>query len=209
MSRTLIIGVSKSGKTTLLLKKLVEMQRGTRVLISDSAPRQDIYKKNADQFDTIYKEINDHLVDRLVKQRDKTKKKKTPFLIVLDDEGDLPYLSARRNKFTSLYNSVAHYDVHIIMLLQIVTQVATTYRKNADTIYLFRPVNKTEKDQIITEFFGMYDSKTIDRLFNWAYGTADDTEKQYNFLKLTKEQGSAYHIYLNDDPEEIDPLQVD
>lgn len=202
MSRTMIIGRSGCGKTTLLIKLLKEIRTEMKgkfeiILISPTAANQKLYQENEEIFDDYFTMLDDTVVQKIFDTNvrlSKRKKKSKELICVFDDVGEDQYFLKRKSKLTDLVISARHRQIHLIFLVQKVKQIAPIYRLNADEAYIFRPTSLPEKKIIMEDFLDDFDLSKMKKLEEYAW------KESYDYIKVKREGGETL-IYLNDSEE--------
>lgn len=200
MSRTILVGRSGCGKTTLLIKLLKQIRKefGKKfeiILISPTAANQKLYQENEEIFNDYFTMLDDTVVQKIFDTNTrllKRKKKSKELICVFDDVGEDQYFLKRKSKLTDLVISARHRQIHLIFLVQKVKQIAPIYRLNADETYIFRPTSLPEKKIIMEDFLDNFDLNKMKNLEDHAW------KESYDYIKVKREGGETL-IYLNDD----------
>jgi GTPase SAR1 family protein len=206
MSRTILVGRSGCGKTTLLIELLKKLPRAKLeiVLISPTAAKQELYINNEDLFNDYFTVLNDTVIQKLYDTSERLQKKKTgskELVAVFDDVGEDQYFQKRKNKLTEMTVTARHLHIHLIFLIQKVKQLAPIYRLNSDETYIFKPTSEDEKKIILTDFLDDFTKDLFLKLEQIAW------KNPYDYIRVKREGGET-SIYLNDEENPIDMQKI-
>jgi len=203
MSRSLYLGRSGLGKTTLMVKKLEEAYNyaGRRkfytILISPTARYQELYMEHKNYFDFFFEDLDETVTQKLQsiteKNSRKSPKKQKKLIIIIDDLGENTYMkyNKKNNALNTLVVSARHLKCHLIFLFQKLVQATTTLRRNVDYIYCFKLVDSNERNEFWKEFCGDLPEQVFSRLSNKAW------DEKYGYLKIDRTdpvKGTKYYI---------------
>ncbi len=201
MSRTLYLGKTKSGKTTLMNNHLQDfvnkfVKTGKRrmaiVLLSPTAPLQNklfwmqkytiMYRDDIDENVSaeVYDACKKNYRENELNNKKKVQKPPIELFIIVDDLGENSFQKYNKkcNAFKMLATNLAHYkNCHLIWLLQRMAQAAVTLRSNSDFVYCFRLENLDEKKNFHKWFCGDLERIDFNRLAIKAWGTPSDIKK--------------------------------
>lgn len=173
----LIIGRVKSGKS-LLINNLYLSERfykddfETRILISSTAHNDAINKYMIDEFDFVFTEFSEELIDSLISliQADEGKGR---WLILLDDIiGDVKFsrggrvdaISALASKFRHIGNGEVEGKLSVCITTQYFKYISTILRNNATAYYIMGSFPEAEMKKIseALSFFGNGDRQFME-----------------------------------------------
>jgi energy-coupling factor transporter ATP-binding protein EcfA2 len=194
---TLVVGRKGSGKSHLVCKllKTIYCNIYDRIIfVSPTFEAQlDLWGTLDPQGITVYPQLTDELLTRLLVEQIKTKQKT---LLLLDDNGE-DFKKIAPSIVNKLVSNSRHINLSIIGLFQKLTQAPTILRGNADCIIAFAASSYLERDCLWREISTV--SKTdFQRIFNEA------TEKHdHGFLCSSIGRDGSLKFYMSDFTTEI------
>jgi len=159
--RHLYIGPSNTGKTTLVaekLKALISKDKKADIFIcSPSYPHQKLYtqfKKRVKLWaDSLNEETMGHIYRKVLKNRDM--KRPRNIVIIIDDFGDSGYFRGRADNFgMRLIREARQLGVHVVVVVQRMTEATPLMRTNADSVTCFVLANDEDRKTLRKEFAG-------------------------------------------------------
>lgn len=209
MSRSVYIGRSGTGKTTLLISKLrewmkvVPKKKRMLIVISPTAPLQEIYKNIKTNITHYFSDIDETVTSDLysICQRNakKPEKQQKEIVIVIDDLGESNFMKRtnKQNMLNSIIVTARHMKVHLCFLFQRMKQATNSLRDNADVIYLFKVEDVDQRKQFKNSFCGALTEEQFVKLTNEAW------KAPFGYLKIDRRDPQSVKYFLNE--EEIDP----
>jgi hypothetical protein len=209
MSRSVYIGRSGTGKTTLLIKKIkdwikqVPKKKSVLIVISPTAPLQEMYQKIAKRITKYYSDIDEKVTSELynlcLKNAQISENKQKEIIIVIDDLGESNYMKRvnKQNLLNTLIVTARHMKVHLCFLFQRMKQATNSLRDNSDIIYLWKVEDLDQKKQFKNAFCGSLTDEQFTKLVEQAWS------KPFGYLKIDRRDPQAVKYFLNE--EEIDP----
>ena len=195
----IVIGRVKSGKS-LLINNLYLSERffkedfETRILISSTAHNDAVNKYMIDEFDFVFTEYSEELLDGLIDlvRKDEGKGR---WLILLDDIiGDIKFsrggrvdaISALASKFRHIGNGEVEGKLSVCITTQYFKYVSTILRNNATAYYIMGAFPEAEMKKIseALSFFGNGD-KAFMEIFNRS------RKEEFDFLYCSVEHLEA------------------
>ena len=173
------IGRKGSGKTYLLMKKLKKYNKKKTIitLISPTAKLQDMYQENAHLFDKYYSTVDETIIQEIIHERTKNPDKEA--IVVFDDIGSVPYFKREKTELQTLINNCRHHKIHVIFLLQRMTQATTTTRDNTDLVFCFKLWSVREIDMFRETFFGLMSKEDFAKFSYRAWNPPDGDMYSY------------------------------
>lgn len=152
-SRSLIIGRSQSGKTTLSAKILLWMssQVDHITLCSPTADHQPTWQKVDRFIDEKYKSAKVGLKafrDRIMAEN----YNKKSVLIIDDCSYEEVLNTGNKGRLAELFYNAVWYNISIILICHKVTNVCNAARENLENLVLFQQVTEEEKEKIFSTF---------------------------------------------------------
>lgn len=175
----LYIGRRGSGKTMLLLKKLklYDLKKTDIILISPTAKLQDTYTKDSHLFKKYYSVLDESIILEIIEEREKNMTK--DLILVFDDIGSVPFFKREKTSLQGLINNCRHHKIHVIFLLQKMTQATTTTRENADLVFCFKLWNQNEIKLFRETFFGLMEKSDFDKFSYKAWNPSNGDKYSY------------------------------
>jgi hypothetical protein len=198
----LVIGRVKSGKS-LLINNLYLSQRfyaddfENRILISSTAHNDAINKYMIDEFDFVFEEFSEALLDQIV-DLVKADEGKGRWLLLLDDIiGDVKFsrggrvdaISALASKFRHIGNGEVEGKLAVCITTQYFKYISTILRNNATAYYIMGAFPEAEMKKIAEalSFFGNGDKQFLEIFrrsrkddFDFLYCSVQDLECRRN-----------------------------
>ena len=173
------IGRKGSGKTHLLMEKLKKYNKKKTLitLISPTAKLQDMYQENAHLFDKYYSTVDETIIQEIIHERTKNLDKEA--IVVFDDIGSVPYFKREKTELQTLINNCRHHKIHVIFLLQRMTQATTTTRDNTDLVFCFKLWSVREIDMFRETFFGLMSKEDFAKFSYRAWNPPDGDMYSY------------------------------
>ena len=210
----LIIGRVKSGKS-LCINNLYLSERfykddfETRILISSTAHNDAINKYMIDEFDFVFTEFSEELIDSLIDliQADEGKGR---WLILLDDIiGDVKFsrggrvdaISALASKFRHIGNGEIEGKLSVCITTQYFKYISTILRNNATAYYIMGSFPEAEMKKIAEalSFFGGGDKQFMEIFrrsrredFDFLYCSVENLEARRNHDDLIWSQKEGF-----------------
>lgn len=209
----LVIGRVKAGKS-LLINNLYLSERffkddfETRILISSTAHNDAVNKYMIDEFDFVFTEYSEQLIDEIVNlvQNDEGKGR---WLILLDDiigdvkfnrTGGVDSISALASKFRHIGNGEVEGKLSVCITTQYFKFISTILRNNATAYYLMGSFPEAEMKKIAESlsFFGNGDKEFMEifrrsrqQEYDFLYCSVEHLEARRNHEDLiwSKEEG--------------------
>ena len=209
----LVIGRVKSGKS-LLINNLYLSERfykddyETRILISSTAHNDAINKYMIDEFDFVFEEFSEELLDSII-QMVKADEGKGRWLILLDDIiGDVKFsrggrvdaISALASKFRHIGNGEIEGKLAVCITTQYFKYISTILRNNATAYYIMGSFPEAEMKKVAEalSFFGNGDKQFMEIFrrsrkeeFDFLYCSVQELEARRNHDDLiwSKKEG--------------------
>ncbi len=210
----LIIGRVKSGKS-LCINNLYLSERfykddfETRILISSTAHNDAINKYMIDEFDFVFTEFSEELIDNIINliQQDEGKGR---WLILLDDIiGDVKFsrggrvdaISALASKFRHIGNGEIEGKLSVCITTQYFKYISTILRNNATAYYIMGSFPEAEMKKIAEalSFFGGGDKQFMEIFrrsrkedFDFLYCSVENLEARRNHDDLIWSQKTGF-----------------
>ena len=172
----LVVGRVKAGKS-LLINNLYLSERfykddfQTRILISSTAHNDAINKYMIDEFDFVFEEFSEELLDSIVEMV-KADEGKGRWLILLDDiigdvqfsRGKVDGISALASKFRHIGNGEVEGKLSLCITTQYFKYISTILRNNATAYYIMGSFPEAEMKKIAESlsFFGNGDKNFME-----------------------------------------------
>ena len=211
----LVIGRVKSGKS-LLINNLYLSERfykddyETRILISSTAHNDAINKYMIDEFDFVFEEFSEELLDSLVEMV-KADEGKGRWLILLDDIiGDVKFsrggrvdaISALASKFRHIGNGEVEGKLAVCITTQYFKYISTILRNNATAYYIMGSFPEAEMKKVAEalSFFGNGDKQFLEIFrrsrkedYDFLFCSVQELEARRNHDELiwSKKEGFA------------------
>ena len=209
----LVIGRVKSGKS-LLINNLYLSQRfyaddfENRILISSTAHNDAINKYMIDEFDFVFEEFSEALLDQII-DLVKADEGKGRWLLLLDDIiGDVKFsrggrvdaISALASKFRHIGNGEVEGKLAVCITTQYFKYISTILRNNATAYYIMGAFPEAEMKKIAEalSFFGNGDKQFLEIFrrsrkeeFDFLYCSVQDLEcrRNHDYLIWSKKDG--------------------
>jgi hypothetical protein len=208
MSRSVYIGRSGTGKTTLLVSKLKEWMKNVPkkeselIIVSPTAPLQDIYHGIKKRVTKYYSDIDEHVTSELYNiclRNSQKKSHQKEIIIVIDDLGESNFMkhSTKKNLLNQLIVTARHMDCHLCFLFQRMKQATNSLRDNSDLLYLFKVDDLDQRKQFKNSFCSNLTEEQFTKLTQQAW------EKPYGYLKIDRRDPQSIKYFIKE--EEIDP----
>ena len=116
--------------------------------------------------------------------------------IIIDDWADNEKVVRKNKELIKLFTKGRHWYISTFITSQSYTQISPVVRKNATQLFIFRLRNQTDLDAILEELSGLYDKKTLDKIYRVAtndrhgflYIDLTESDKKKMFYKNLKER---------------------
>ncbi len=199
----LVVGRVKSGKS-LLINNLYLSERfykddyETRILISSTAHNDAINKYMIDEFDFVFEEFSEELLDSIVEMV-KADEGKGRWLVLLDDIiGDVKFsrggrvdaISALASKFRHIGNGEIEGKLAVCITTQYFKYISTILRNNATAYYIMGSFPEAEMKKIgeALSFFG-----NGDKQFMEIFRRSRVEEYDFTFLSVQELEARRNH----------------
>jgi hypothetical protein len=210
----LVIGRVKSGKS-LLINNLYLSERfykddfETRILISSTAHNDAINKYMIDEFDFVFEEFSEQLLDQIIDMV-KADEGKGRWLILLDDIiGDIKFsrggqvdaISALASKFRHIGNGEVEGKLAVCITTQYFKYISTILRNNATAYYIMGSFPEAEIKKIseALSFFGNGDKQFLEIFrrsrvneFDFLFCSVQDLECRRNHDNLIWSKANGF-----------------
>jgi Cdc6-like AAA superfamily ATPase len=209
MSRSVYIGRSGTGKTTLLLTKIkqwmkeVPKKKSLLIVVSPTAPLQEGYQKIKNRIGKYFNEIDENVTTELYnicqENAKKEEKQQKEIIIIIDDLGESNFMKhvSKHNQLNTLIVTARHMKVHLCFLFQRMKQATNSLRDNADIIYLFKVEDIDQRKQFKNSFCSSLSEEEFKKVTDEAW------KAPYGYLKIDRRDPQSEKFYLNE--KEIDP----
>ncbi len=211
----LVCGRVKSGKS-LLINNLYLSERfykddfETRILISSTAHNDAINKYMIDEFDFVFEEFSEGLIEQII-ELVKADEGKGRWLILLDDiigdvnfskAGRVDSISALASKFRHIGNGEVEGKLAVCITTQYFKYISTILRNNATAYYIMGSFPEAEMKKIAEalSFFGGGDKQFMEiydrsrkEEYDFLYCSVQELEARRNHEELiwSKKEGFA------------------
>ena len=98
--------------------------------------------------------------------------------IIIDDWADNEKVVRKNKELIKLFTKGRHWYISTFITSQSYTQISPVVRKNATQLFIFRLRNQKDLDAILEELSGLYDKKTLDKIYRVA------TNDRHGFLYI-------------------------
>ena len=98
--------------------------------------------------------------------------------IIIDDWADNEKVVRKNKELIKLFTKGRHWYISTFITSQSYTQISPVVRKNATQLFIFRLHNQKDLDAILEELSGLYDKKTLDKIYRVA------TNDRHGFLYI-------------------------
>jgi hypothetical protein len=152
-SRTVIVGRSQSGKTTLGAKLCLWLSSSVDyvALCSPTADHQPTWSKISKFIDKKYLSARVALKDFKKTIMDQGYKRKS--LLIIDDCSYEEILNTgNKGKLAELFYNAVWYNISIVLICHKVTNVCNAARENLENLFIFQQVTEGEKEKITSTF---------------------------------------------------------
>jgi hypothetical protein len=225
----LVIGRVKSGKS-LLINNLYLSQRfyaddfENRILISSTAHNDAINKYMIDEFDFVFEEFSEALLDQIV-DLVKADEGKGRWLLLLDDIiGDVKFsrggrvdaISALASKFRHIGNGEVEGKLAVCITTQYFKYISTILRNNATAYYIMGAFPEAEMKKIAEalSFFGNGDKQFLEIFrrsrkddFDFLYCSVQDLECRRNHDDLIWSKKDGFIQPYGDEIKSIENIE--
>jgi adenylate kinase family enzyme len=203
MTRIVYIGRSGTGKTTLCVEKLkewfklVKKKDSELIIVSPTAPLQEIYQGIKKRITKFYSDIDEKVTSELydICQKNALKKKQKEIVIIIDDLGESNFMKrvTKQNMLNQLIVSARHMKVNLCFLFQRMKQATTSLRDNSDIIYLFKVDDVDQKRNFKNAFCGELTQTQFDHTVQQAW------DQPYGYLKIDRRDPHEPKYFLNEE----------
>lgn len=225
----LVIGRVKSGKS-LLINNLYLSQRfyaddfENRILISSTAHNDAINKYMIDEFDFVFEEFSEALLDQII-DLVKADEGKGRWLLLLDDIiGDVKFsrggrvdaISALASKFRHIGNGEVEGKLAVCITTQYFKYISTILRNNATAYYIMGAFPEAEMKKIAEalSFFGNGDKQFLEIFrrsrkeeFDFLYCSVQDLECRRNHDDLIWSKKDGFIQPYGDEIKSIENIE--
>ena len=225
----LLIGRVKSGKS-LLINNLYLSQRfyadyfENRILISSTAHNDAINKYMIDEFDFVFEEFSEALLDQII-DLVKADEGKGRWLLLLDDIiGDVKFsrggrvdaISALASKFRHIGNGEVEGKLAVCITTQYFKYISTILRNNATAYYIMGAFPEAEMKKIAEalSFFGNGDKQFLEIFrrsrkeeFDFLYCSVQDLECRRNHDDLIWSKKDGFIQPYGDEIKSIENIE--
>ena len=169
--------------TWTIVKKYIENEMDIKH--SDEDP---IYFDNFEERDL--KNIIDTQEGIIKYMKEKEYKHLYNICIIIDDWADNERVVRKNKELIKLFTKGKHWYISTFITSQSYTQISPVVRKNATQLFIFRLRNHKDLEAILDELSGLYDKKTLDKIYRIA------TDDKHGFLYVDLMQSDKTKMFF-------------
>lgn len=166
-SRTVVVGRSQSGKTTLAAKLCLWLSSHVDhiTLCSPTADHQPTWQKMSRFINVKYTSAKRAL--RSFKERIEANNYKDKSLLIIDDCSYEEILNTgNKGRLAELFYNAVWYNISIVLICHKVTNVCNAARENLENLFIFQQVTEEERDKITSTFSVDMDKKKFNSVMD-------------------------------------------
>ena len=211
-----LLGGSKSGKSTALVSMILEQYRGCfeRVMIFSPSINVDdgwrpvkkyieeTMKVPVDREQTYFEEWDEPALRQIIRQQRKiTETSKQQILIVIDDFVDNPHLRKRSgdSALDTLFVRGRHFQISTLVSTQKLRLVSNAVHVNSQFFCIWRLRNQLEKDSLLEELTALVPKPQLEAMYEAA--VAEPYSFLYIYLLNSLEKMFERVFHLGNTPE--------
>ena len=189
-----LLGPSKSGKSTALVSMILEQYRGCfeRIYIASASINVDdswkpvkkyieeVMKVPVDREQVYFEDWDEAALRRIINQQAAEDAIPLPILIVVDDEADSGYLNKKTSNsvIDTLFVRGRHFQISTLVSTQKLRLVSNAVRVNSQFFCIWRLRNQLEKDSLLEELTALAPKPQLEAMYEAAVA------EPYSFLYI-------------------------